>query len=235
MYVLFSIHFSIMNGDETMFDLLEDAGAFCRAVVTNGENTVLHWFCYNKANDQHTSLLKKLINTGCDVNAQNDHKRTPLMLAAKLNMINTSQILLDANADIDKVDDKGFRAIDLCKIGSECFKLLKHVKQTQQNKSELNDNGNRILWKKQIIPRCRMSMQISEPIGHFSIDKNKLKDYPTKISCKGKKLSNENHSLLYEFDLEQENVTKYKRMWEKVMQTKEKNSTINRFIFTQIK
>jgi hypothetical protein len=224
-----------MNGDEAMFDLLENAGASCRTVVTNGENTLLHWFCYSKANDQNTSLLKKLINTGCDINAENDHKRTPLMLAAKLNMINTCQILVDANADIDKVDDKGFRAIDLSKIGGECFKLLQHVKQTLQNKSGSNDNCNRILWKKQIIPRCRMSMQISEPIGHFSTDKNKLKDYPPKISCRGNKLSIENHSLLNEFDLQQGNATKYKRMWEKVMQTKEKNSTINRFIFTQIK
>ena len=204
-----------MNGDEAMFDLLENAGASCRTVVMKGENTLLHWFCYNKANDQHTSLLKKLIDADCDINAENNLQRTPLMLAAQLNMVNTCQILLDAHVDIDKVNSKGFRAIDLATVDGECFKLLQQVTPTQSKKSPPNANLNRVLWKKQLIPQRKLSIQISEPINH-------LKHCPLKTSYKTKKLDNGNKSLCNESTGEQADDSKYKRIWEKIVQTKEK-------------
>jgi len=182
-----------------MFDLLENAGALCHTIKTNGENTLLHWFCYNKANDEHISLLKKLINKGCDVNAENAHQCTPLMLAAKLDMINTCHILLKYHADIDKIDYQGSRAIDLAKLGSECFHLL----QTKQMKSQLKHNTDRILWKKQIGSTRSLSTQLSDPMNPLSNDdENKLKRYS-----------------LNSFD---EIDTKYKRMWEKFHQTKQR-------------
>jgi len=202
-----------MNGDEAMFDLLENAGASCRTVVTNGENTLLHWFCYNKANDQQTSLLKKLIDIGCDINATNDRQRTPLMLAAKLNMINTCRILVDADADIDKIDDKGFRAIDLTKLGSESFKLLQKVTHTQKKKSRSHQNIDQIACKKQTILQHRLSMQMNE---------HQIEDYSSNTVCQETKLASENNLFYNETDRQQENDTKYNRMWEKLLHKKQK-------------
>ena len=57
-----SIHLAVNNGDELIYDLLEKSGALISAIVTCGNNTLLHWFCSNDANDQHRSLLNKLID-----------------------------------------------------------------------------------------------------------------------------------------------------------------------------
>jgi hypothetical protein len=200
---IFSIHFAITNGDISMFDLLENAGALCHSIVTNGDNTLLHWFCYNKANDENISLLIKLINKGCDVNAENNHKSTPLMLAAKLDMINTCHILLNNHADIDKVDDQGFRAIDLAKLGSECFYLL----QTKQKKLQSKHNTDGVLWRKQIGSTRSLSTQLSNPLNPLNNDENKFKRYS---------LNSFDECNKDEID------TKYKRMWEKFHQTKQR-------------
>ena len=66
-----------------MFDVLENAGGLATPIVTAGNNTLLHWFCYKKENDEHISLLNKLIDRESDINAQNWQKRTPLMIAVK--------------------------------------------------------------------------------------------------------------------------------------------------------
>lgn len=205
-----------MNGDETMFYLLENAGASCRNVVTTGGNTLLHWFCYTKANDEHTSLLTKLIDIGCNIDAENYRQHTPLMLAAKFNMLNTCKILIDANADIDKVDYKGFRAIDLAKIGSECFKLLQRITRIQQKKSQSHQHINRITEKKQATPQRPLSMHISESI-------DLLKTYkPSNIVSQEKKLETATNLLYNKFNPEQKNDTKYKHMWEKYLNKKPK-------------
>jgi len=195
-----------------MFDLLENAGALCRSVVTNGENTLLHWFCSNKANDEHMSLLKKLINKGCDVNAENNLQYTPLMLATKLNMINTCQVLLNAYADIDKVNYEGHRAIDLAKLGSGCFKLLQQAKQIN---SQSNQNTDRILGKKQILYTRSLSKKISDSMNGLNIDKNQTQ------RCSLNTLEIENNLLFNEFNREKID-TKYKHMWEKLLHTKQK-------------
>jgi ankyrin repeat protein len=192
-----------------MFDLLENAGATCRSVVTNGGNTLLHWFCFNKANDEHMSLLKKLIKKGCDVNAQNNLLHTPLMLAAKLNMINTCHILLNASADMNIVDHQGNQAIDLAIQGSECFKLLKRAKHTNYKH---NHNTDGVIWKKQINYTRSLAKQMNEPIPSLYNDEIKIKRYSANAL--------ENY-MCNETDREELD-TKYKRMWEKLLQTKQK-------------
>jgi hypothetical protein len=195
-----------------MFDLLENAGASCRSVVTNGENTLLHWFCSNKANDEHMSLLKKLINKGCDVNAENNLQYTPLMLATKLNMINTCHVLLNVCADIDKVNYQGHRAIDLAKFGSGCFKLLQQAKQIN---SQLNQNTDWILGKKQIVYSRSLTKKISDSMNGLNIDKNQTQ------RCSLNTLEIENNLLFNEFNREEID-TKYKHMWEKLLHKKQK-------------
>lgn len=123
-FVSFSVHLAITNGDETMYDLLEKSGASISSIVTDGQNTLLHWFCYRKENDHRISLFQKLIDQGCDIDAHNQERLTPLMMAAKGDMIETCRILLINGAQIDKQDLFGHKAIDLTKIGSQCCQLL---------------------------------------------------------------------------------------------------------------
>lgn len=204
-----SIHFAITNGDAAMFDLLENAGASIRSVITKGDNTLLHWFCYVKSNDEHMSLLKKLINKDCDINAENRLHRTPLMLAAKLDMINTCHVLISYSANIDQVDYQGNRAIDLAKIGSECFKLLQKTKQIQ---SRQNQNIDNVLWRKQILPTRLITKTKNESLNLLYIEQSQMKNYSSNTY--------ENH-ICNDIDREEFD-TKYKRMWEKLLQTKQK-------------
>jgi hypothetical protein len=205
----FSIHFAVINGDAAIFDLLENAGALCNAVLTKGNNTLLHWFCYNKANDQNISLLKKLINHECDVNAENNLHRTPLMLAAKSDMINTCHLLLSYSADIDKVDYQGNRAIDFARIGSDVFKLLQKV---EQKYSRYSLNADHVIWRKPIIPTTSLSKQRSSSTNPVNMLESRLKRHLSTTS---------DHNLDSISDRDEFD-TKYKRVWEKLLQTKHK-------------
>lgn len=107
-----------------MFDLLENAGASCRSVIGSNEDTLLHYFCSYATNDRHMALLKRLISIGCDINAVTNHRQTPLMFAARLDMINTCHYLLDLGARVDLVDVHGERASDYAEKYSQCWTLL---------------------------------------------------------------------------------------------------------------
>ncbi|CAF1352444.1 unnamed protein product [Rotaria magnacalcarata] len=224
------VHFSITNGDEEMFDLLENAGASCRSVVNNEKNTLLHCFCLNKDNDEHISLLEKLIDKGCDVDAENTARRTPLMLAVKLNMINTCRVLINVHANIDKIDYEGFQVIDFTKPDSDCFKLLKQGKDTQKMNSQASHNKHQTYRRKKYISTSPVSKQISEPIKHFRVHDNKIKpcmsngNYEDKIMKTQKNLSriesDRKHST-------EEIHTKYKNMWERLIETKQQTPRTN--------
>lgn len=192
-----------------MFDLLENAGASCCSIITSEKNTLLHWFCHYQSNDKHILLLKKLINAGCDINAENNLQHTPLMLAAKQDMINTCHILINFSADINKIDCNGNRAIDLAEPNSQCFKFLQ---ETMQNNKQINcENIDRILWKKELCSKCSLSTKNNE---------NKTKWY-----CDDKINDKQNHLIGIKSDPGYENEelsTKYKRIWENLLQTKQK-------------
>jgi ankyrin repeat protein len=152
----FRIHFAITNGDEMMYDLLEKSGAVTPSIVTDDDNTLLHWFCYKKENDKNINLLNKLLAKGCDINAQNNEQLTPLMLAAKFNMIETCRVLLKNHADIDKHDFNGNQAIDLTIPGSECSKLL-----LQQKNIQISPTNEKVLWRKRIDSGGRMHSELN--------------------------------------------------------------------------
>ncbi|CAF1184843.1 unnamed protein product [Adineta steineri] len=215
------IHYTIIHGDEEMFDLLENAGASIRTVVTYGDNTLLHWFCSNVANDQHRSLLKKLIEAGCDVNAENNLQRTPLMSAAKLNMINTCEILLNCYADTEKIDYRHHRAIDLAKIGSECFKVLQYATNVRP-RSQSNQNLERIIYKKPLAPHRQLSLRISEPSNTPNLVGYKIKRYPSNTNNTEKDVGNEKNFQSTQSLQEQENDSRYKRNWGRLLQRKQK-------------
>ncbi|CAF3710221.1 unnamed protein product [Rotaria socialis] len=148
------IHCAITNGDEAMFDLLENAGALCCSLMSNGENSLLHWFCYINENDEHIPLLNKLIDKGCDINAQNDDGETPLMLAARCDMTNTCRILLENGAIVNKCDNHGNQAIDLSVPGSDCSRLFL---QATNNNNNNNNNNNKTELNIQKYPSDRSS------------------------------------------------------------------------------
>ena len=108
-----------------MFDLLESAGASCDSLLTTGDDTLLHWFCSRRDNDQCSSLLMKLIKRGCDINAENCEQRTPLFVAAHNDMVNTCRILLRAGAVANKVDSRGHRPVDVVPRDGQCLTLLR--------------------------------------------------------------------------------------------------------------
>ena len=125
-----------------MFDLLENAGASCRFVLTDNDNTLLHWFCSRRRNDKQMSLLKRLINQGFDLNATNADQRTPLMLATLSNMPNTCRLLLEHQVRLDQIDCDGYRAIDLAKPNSQCQRSLDRASHRAVRTSHLPDRDS---------------------------------------------------------------------------------------------
>ncbi|CAF1294978.1 unnamed protein product [Rotaria sordida] len=203
------IHFSITNGDLVMFSLLESAGASCRSVVATGQNTLLHCFCQHKANDQQMHLLEKLINRGCDVNAENNNRRTPLMFAARLEMINTCCVLINAYADINKTDYKGNRAIDYTKQDSECFKLLQRVIYIQQAKSQSHQNKDRTHSKKYHQSTSSVPVEKSVSTKHLKGDKKTSEHRSNLLRSRSDQVHNA-----------EEINKKHKSMWDKLLEAK---------------
>ena len=132
-----------------MFDALVNAGALCSSILTSGENNLLHWFCYKAENDEHISLLNKILDQGCSIDAQNWIQRTPLMLAARLDMTETCRVLLKNKASIDLKDVHGNQAADFSTLGSECSKLLFGF--VKENLVATNSESNeKPVWRKRI-------------------------------------------------------------------------------------
>jgi len=203
-----------------MYDLLENAGALSTSIVTGGDNTLLHWFCYKKGNDEQINLFKKLLDKGCNINAQNWEQQTPLMIAVKNNMTQTCCILLKNRADIDKRDSKGNQAIDLSVPGSECSKLL-----LQQVQLSPNTNTNeKVLWRKQIDSSPRYPSRLndinntqrhSQCISPIPFNNEEQQNHHSYASPKQRKESEESES-------------KYHRIWQKI-QTSPKRQVLKNF------
>lgn len=166
-----------------------------------------------------------MIDNGCDINAENCARRTPLMLATSLDMVNTCRVLLDAYADTDKVDYKGFRAIDFAKPDSECLQLLKQGKNIQQSRSQSYHNKDRNHHrKKQYISTYPLLRQMSEPIRHSSTTENKIKPFISNLNYDEKEMESRKNLKSTKSNQEynvDETHTKYKNMWENLLKTKQ--------------
>ncbi|CAF0858678.1 unnamed protein product [Rotaria sordida] len=221
------IHYAIANGNEPMFDLLENAGGLYTSLVINSGNTLLHWFCCKKENDEHINLLNKLIEKGCDINAKNSHGQTPLMFAVKHNMINTCRILLENGVDIDECDCTGNQAIDLSIPGSECSRLLLQAANNRKSKSsnqssQSSESKSKIVYTRRITNKRRSTAESSEINFDTTIDQC--------ISCsspneeKEEKKSISSHLNIYPIRrTNSEDITpKYDYIWEKLRRRCEK-------------
>lgn len=72
-------------------------------------------------------IIKALLNTGAYIDAQNDHKQTPLMLANSANLMRTVEILLSHGASIEIMDWDGKNVIDHC-TASKLFDRVRTYK-----------------------------------------------------------------------------------------------------------
>jgi len=197
-----------------MFDLLENAGALVSSVVTAGNNTLLHWFCYKKEIDECMSLLKKLIDKEFDINAQNWQQRTSLMIAVKNNMTNTCRLLIENGADMDKQDYNGHQAIDFSLPDSECSKILLHATNTEKLKLQLHNRPD-----KTIVRRQRIDVGQSRTINNDEINNE---DNSSKHSDEEKRSNASPHPYIYPNRLKDhdEIETNYERVWDKPLQKK---------------
>ena len=210
-----------------MFDVLEDAGGLKDISVTDGGYTLLHWFCYKKENDESISLLEKLIEKGSDVNAMSWDECTPLMSAAKNNMINTCRLLLKKGADAAKRDKNGNQAIDLSPPASECTKLLSQVSNTQKFKIQISPSVR--------LNGAALSKKRGDLLRRYTTDSPNMKRYETDDQSVPSKDSEDElqsnasprpSAFSMERKSSTDSISTRERIWEKLVQAKQKRQAL---------
>ncbi len=98
--------------------------------------TPLHWAARAGALD----CVEYLIAKGADVNALNDNKRPPIVLAAERNEGATILALADAGADLDTQDKKGRSALHRATYEG-CAEAAEALLEAGANGTLLNKNG----------------------------------------------------------------------------------------------
>lgn len=68
--------------------------------------------------------MKGLLKAGADINALDNHQRTPLYLACKENQLESAFELLKLGADAMQKDINGFKPVDVC-LDSKVMQVLK--------------------------------------------------------------------------------------------------------------
>lgn len=212
-----------------MFDLLENAGVLCCSLVTTCENNLLHWFCYKRENDECVSLLNKLIEKGCDLNAQNSSGETPLILAAKLDMTNTCRLLLKNGAATDKYDIHGNQAIDLSTPGSECSTLILQAMQTQKNEPNTQNTPN-MKPQNTIVGRRRIrnDRRFTIEVGDINKDDTKAKPTPPASIIEEERISPTSDTQFFPMRRtnSEEIKTKYETLLEKLLNKNHKRRSV---------
>ncbi len=96
--------------------------------------------------------LKKLIESGADINLKNIHNNTPLHIACSKNMIEICKILIESKADINATNANGDSPLDiaiywknyqieflLIQNGGVSYKKIKGEKQEYKNDNAKSD------------------------------------------------------------------------------------------------
>ena len=78
----------------------------------NYGSTALHRCVYNN----HSRILRMLIDAGADVNIQNNNGWTALYTSVYKNHPELLRMLLDAGADVNVQDDYGYTALHYCAV-----------------------------------------------------------------------------------------------------------------------
>ena len=74
--------------------------------------TMLH----HAAKENRPDIIEFLVNTGCDINAEDDEGQTPLHKAAMFGNVESVKLLLEKGADANKVDNSGHTPLHIAII-----------------------------------------------------------------------------------------------------------------------
>lgn len=207
-----------------MYDLLEKSGALISSIVTDGQNTLLHWFCYRKENDQHLNLLHKLLDQGCNIDAHNQERLTPLMMSAKCDMFETCRVLLQRGAQIDKHDLFGNKAIDLTKIGSPCCQLLIEEGEIRRHQSNGNLSSNETMI-------YRKRLESIRPLSIYSNERGRSCEFLSSNIVEEEKDEGFIHPPIYPTEKRNSEQIdrKHERVFEKILHNNSKRSLLKNF------
>jgi len=95
------VHTAVWHGGPELVELLIQRGAHVNAVDEVGE-TPLHL-----ATGISLAMVKSLLAAGAHVNVANEHGATPLHAAAKVDALETAELLLDSGANVNAHDAYG--------------------------------------------------------------------------------------------------------------------------------
>lgn len=112
--------------------ILLDAGAKFDEKDIEGE-TVLHTFVYKFFYNK--DILLYLLESGANVNAQNDNGDTPLHIAAKQDEHQSIEILIRLNANLDIKNNEGQSALDIAP--RETYQYMIRLNEEIKRKSRL--------------------------------------------------------------------------------------------------
>ena len=102
--------------------------------------TMLH----HAAKEDRPDIIEFLVNTGCDINAEDDEGQTPLHKAAMFGNVESVKLLLEKGADANKVDNSGHTPLHIAIITGGDIEVV----STLVTKSELGirkDDGQHAL------------------------------------------------------------------------------------------
>ena len=103
----------MFNGLMSNAECLLNAGASVNQTNSIGQSA-LHIYCLRFTDgDHYDNMLKKLLKHGADVNLQDAYGRTPLHCACDKRSIKAVNLLLDAGANANVVDNGGFNELHI--------------------------------------------------------------------------------------------------------------------------
>lgn len=107
---------AVIAGNPDVVALLLDKGAAVEVSCTAVGHTSLAWAVVQ----QHPDIVRLLLARGIDIDAVAENsflRRTPLHLAAQVGNAAIVEMLVEAGADIDRVDGRGENALSLARAG----------------------------------------------------------------------------------------------------------------------
>ncbi|RYJ13291.1 ankyrin repeat domain-containing protein [Halogeometricum borinquense] len=140
LYISTDIESAIIQGDTEEFDeLIDDADLTHRS--DNG-STLLH----KAAGADRPEIARELIDRGIDLDAQNGGGITPLLHALEVESYDTVEVLLEAGADPNILDNKGRYPLAMTVInGREDRKYMKMLLEYGADPTAMDESGQSVL------------------------------------------------------------------------------------------
>jgi ankyrin repeat protein len=147
-----ALHWAAENGWVPMVTFLLEKGADIEAKNSAGQTALFLPGIFND-DENHLACVRALLEKGAVINAVDNDKRTPLMIAISHAHPATAALLLSKKADVNLADKLGQTALIHCvsrgtnKDSTAIFKLLMAVPGINVNAREIGPNGQTALKK----------------------------------------------------------------------------------------